>query len=92
MEENQAGHIQRNERSREAMKRLYNALKIALWCVIGVFIGSSLYQYIDYKARPGLYQWQSAPWYVSIEVRGLFTAVIVAVLGIALWAIRNRAT
>ena len=86
MEENQAGHIQRNERSREA-----NVLKIALWCVIGVFIGSSLYQYIDYKARPGLYQWQSAPWYMSIEVRGLFTAVIVAVLGIALWAIRKRA-
>ena len=43
------------------MKKLYGFLRILLWCFIGVFLGSSLYQYLDYKAHPGLYEMQSAP-------------------------------
>ena len=62
------------------MEKLYQGLRIFLWCLIGVFIGSSLYQYIHYKAHPEIYQWQSAPWYTSIEVRGLFTVIAAAVV------------
>lgn len=53
------------------MKRLYGMLKVFLFCCIGVFAGSSLYQYVDYTRRPGLYEWQSAPWYTAIVWRGM---------------------
>ena len=36
------------------MKKLYNTLKVALWCVVGVFTGMSIYQYIDYRQRPDI--------------------------------------
>lgn len=71
------------------MKTLRNVLWIILWSFIGVFIGSSIYRYYDYKANPGLYEMQSAPWYLSIEVSAVFTAVVAAVLLIAIWAVRK---
>lgn len=72
------------------MKKLYHILKMVLWSFIGVFIGSSIFQYYDYKTHPDLYQWQSAPWYLIIEIRGIFTAVIVAAILIAMWIIRKK--
>lgn len=72
------------------MKKLYSILKTILWCFIGVFIGSSIYQYYDYKDHPGLYEMQSAPWYLPIEIRGIFTAVIVAIILVVMWIIRKR--
>ena len=62
------------------MKKWYLILKIVLWCVIGVFAGSSIYQVYDYMKRPGLYMMNSAPWYLSIVVNGLMTAAVVVVL------------
>ena len=61
------------------MKELYGFLRILLWCFIGVFLGSSLFQYLDYKAHPALYDMQSAPWYTAIQIRGLFTVVLVVI-------------
>ena len=29
------------------MKKLYQILRTAIWCVVGVFFGTSIYQYID---------------------------------------------
>ena len=72
------------------MKKLYGILKTALWCVVGVFLGTSIYQCWDYHAHPGLYQLNSAPWYLSILVSGAFTAVIAAVLLIVMYAINKR--
>lgn len=72
------------------MKNLYRILKTLVWCFIGVFIGSSIYQYYDYKVQPGLYEMQSAPWYLSIEIRGIFTAVIVVIILVGMWIIRKK--
>ena len=36
------------------MKQLYRVLKILLWCVIGVFLGTSIYRCWDFHARPSL--------------------------------------
>lgn len=37
------------------MKKLYQILRTAILCVVGVFAGTSIHQYIDYRQRPGLY-------------------------------------
>lgn len=72
------------------MKAIYHLLKTLLWCFIGVFIGSSLYRYYDYKTHPDFYAIQSAPWYLDIEVRAIFTIVIVVILFIILWVLRKK--
>lgn len=72
------------------MKKFYNILRIVMWSVIGVFIGSSLYKWLDYKAHPGLYAMQSAPWYLSIKINAVFTAVVVIVLLIIMRIIRKK--
>ena len=72
------------------MKKLYGTLKITLWCFIGVFIGSSISRYQEYKAYPGLYEMQSAPWYSVIVIRGIFTAILVAIILVAMWIIRKK--
>lgn len=72
------------------MKKLYNILKMVLWCFVGVFIGSSIYQYYDYKTHLGLYEMQSAPWYLSIQIRGIFTFIIVAAIFIVMCIIKKK--
>ncbi len=62
------------------MKKLYNILRSFQWGLIGTFIGKSIYQYYDYKAHPAFYAMRSAPWYLSIEIHGIFTIVVVAVI------------
>lgn len=64
------------------LEKLNYILNIVIGSLIGVFIGQGLYDFWDYRARPGLYAMQSAPWYTGILVRGVFTlaALIVAVI------------
>lgn len=67
------------------MLRTNRLLNIIIASTIGVFIGSALYRYADYRIRPELYEIQSAPWYTSIIVRGLATsAIILVALGLKL--------
>ena len=42
----------------------------------GVFAGHGIYVFWDYKTHSDLYAAQSAPWYTSILVYGIFTIVI----------------
>ena len=72
------------------MKRLYAILKIFLGCSIGVFLGSCIYRYLDFKARPDLYAMQSVPWYLGLEIQGLFTAALAFVLLAAMWLVRKN--
>lgn len=72
------------------MKAIYNLLKLAIGCIIGVFIGMSLYTCWDYHAHPGLYASQSAPWYLGIQIHAVFTVVICAVLLVVLWGIKRK--
>ncbi len=58
------------------LKKINHILNIIIESFIGVFIGHGIYVFWDYKTRPGLYAMQSAPWYTSILVYGLFTIVV----------------
>ncbi len=72
------------------MKQLAQALRIAMGSFVGVFLGSSVYQYIHWKTHPGLYAMQSAPWYAGILRGAVFTAVSLAGLGAALLWTRKK--
>ena len=69
---------------------MYAILKIFLGCSIGVFLGNCIYRYLDFKARPGLYAMQSAPWYVDLEIQRIVTAVLAAVLLAVMWLVRKN--
>ena len=72
------------------MNRLYTVLKTAVWCMIGVFLGVTGYTCWDYHALPGLYALQSAPWYTSIQIHAVFTAVVVGVLLAGMCFLKRR--
>ena len=72
------------------MKQLYQTLKIFLGCSIGVFLGSCIYQYYRFRTHPALYAMQSAPWYVRLEVQGLYTVVLAVILLSAMRCIRQK--
>ena len=62
------------------MKKIYDFLGILIGVSIGVFLGHAIYIFWEYKSFPGLYAMQSAPWYTSILVYGVFAAVEVTAL------------
>ena len=72
------------------MKQLYQTLKIFWGCSIGVFLGSCIYQYYHFRTHPALYAMQSAPWYVRLEVQGLYTVVLAVILLSAMRCIRQK--
>ena len=53
------------------MKKLDQFLHTLFWAAPGVFAGIALYEYIDFRTRPGLYAMQSAPWYVGLLPPGV---------------------
>lgn len=72
------------------MRTLYQILRIVLWSSIGVFMGTSVFTWYDYKSRPGLYAMQSAPWYLRIQVNGVYTAITVGVILLLMWMLRKK--
>ena len=60
-------------------KKINQILNIIMGSFTGVFIGSGLYKYWHFRKYPDLYAMQSAPWYTSILINGLFTLVLLAV-------------
>ena len=60
-------------------KKVKQILNVAIGAFIGVFIGHAIYQTVDYITHPALYQFQSAPWYTSIQLQAVFTAVAVGI-------------
>ena len=72
------------------MKKLYQILRTAILCVVGVFAGTSVYQYIDYRRHPGLYALTSAPWYTSIQISGVFTVAVVLLLLLAMQIVKRK--
>lgn len=63
------------------MEKLYRGLKYAALSIAGIFLGDSLHTWLDYRARPELYEVNSAPWYLRIQMN-FFTAggVILGIL------------
>ena len=73
---------------REKIRKL---LVIIMGTSFGVFIGSSLWRWADYRRYPELYMVNSALWYTSVLVSGVFTAGIILVLGIIWWILGRKA-
>lgn len=63
------------------MKKLNTILNIIMGTFVGIFIGHGIYVAWNFKTHPELYAMQSAPWYTSILVYGIFT---LAVLGVCI--------
>lgn len=72
------------------MKKLYWILKAALGGFLGVFLGMTTYTCWDYRAHPGLYALQSAPWYLSIQIHAVLTVAACAVLLVGMWIIKRK--
>ncbi len=64
--------------------------RVFLGCVVGVFLGRSIYTYYDYTAHSGLYETWSAPWYTGILRDGVIAAVLIAGMLAVRWGIRRR--
>lgn len=72
------------------LKKVNSILNIVIGSVIGVFIGHGIYTFWDYKTHPDLYAVQSAPWYTSILVYGIFTLIVLIVAILTKLMIRCR--
>lgn len=72
------------------LKKINYILNIIMGSAVGVFAGHGLYVFWDYKTHPDLYAMQSAPWYTSIGVYGIFTVVLLIVAGIIKLIIRKK--
>ncbi len=72
------------------MKKLYGILKAALGGGLGVFLGMTTYTCWDYRAHPGLYALQSAPWYLSIQIHAVLTIVVCGMLALGIWILRKK--
>ncbi len=56
-----------------------NLLNIVMGSSVGVFIGQSLFRYIDYRNNSQRYVMQSVPWYSSIIIYGIVTMSILLI-------------
>ena len=72
------------------MKTLDWILNIVIGAFVGVFIGHGIYVFRDFKTRPDLYAAQSAPWYTSILVYVVETAVVLVIAIIIKLIIRRK--
>ena len=72
------------------MLKIYRILKTMVWCLIGVWIGGSIYQCLDYRKRPDFYAMRSAPWYLELIVHGVFTLILIVVLLLILYAMKQK--
>ena len=73
------------------MKIANTILNTIIGAFIGVFIGHGIYVVWNFKTRPELYAMQSAPWYTSILVYGLFTLVVLFVCIVIKVIIKRKA-
>lgn len=64
------------------MKKIVALFSVLIYGMIGTFLGTSLFLWMDYSKNPELYNAaNSAPWYTRIMSNGLVTLVIITVLG-----------
>lgn len=62
------------------LRKIDHLLSAMIFSFIGAFACHSLYLSLDFLFRPHVYAAYSAPWYLSIFVNGLITALIALVI------------
>ena len=71
------------------LKKVNRLLTILMFSLIGVFLGYSIYTCADYRARPGLYELYSAPWYTPLLLYGACVLALLVILLAAKLVIRH---
>ncbi|MBC8585042.1 hypothetical protein [Youxingia wuxianensis] len=61
------------------LKKINYFINILMGSFTGVFIGSAVFKYLDYKKNPDLYVMQSAPWYLSIQITGIALIIVLLI-------------
>lgn len=61
------------------MKKWNAVINVIMGAFMGVFLGRTGYVIWNFKTHPERFAMQSAPWYTSIWVDGIFTLAILAV-------------
>ena len=61
------------------MKSIISLINGIMGAFVGVYLGRVCFVVWDYKTDPGFYGMQSAPWYTSLLVEGMFTLVLLLV-------------
>lgn len=61
------------------LEKINNFINILMVSFTGVFIGSAIYRYLDYKKYKDLYAMQSAPWYLGIQITGIALVVVLTI-------------
>lgn len=72
------------------LKKINQILNIIIGAFIGVFIGHGIYVFWEFKSHPDLHVPYSAPWYTSILLWGIVTAIVVIVAVIIKLIIRKK--
>lgn len=72
------------------LEKINRILNTIIGAFVGVFIGHGIYVFWDFKAHPDLYAMQSAPWYTSILLYGIVTAVVLIAAVIIKLIIRQK--
>ena len=69
------------------MKESHKFLKVFIFVQIGACCGRVLAKYLDYINHPDLYAMQSVPWYTSIILTVILTAVMVSITTMAYFVV-----
>lgn len=67
------GMIFRAYKARELKEKMGEVIDGIMGTFTGVFLGHGILEVWRYNSRPELYAFQSAPWYTSILIYGVFT-------------------
>lgn len=71
------------------LQKVNRLLTILMLSLIGVFLGYSICIYADCRARPGLYELYSAPWYTPLLLYGACVLALLVILLAAKLVIRH---
>ena len=72
------------------LKKLNNLLNVIIGVAVGVFFGHVGSVCWEYQKYPDLYAMQSAPWYTSIIVYGVFMIVVLMIACILKFVVRRK--
>ena len=72
------------------IRRINQIVNTIIGTFTGVYIGHILFVLWNFKTHPELYAMQSAPWYTSILVYGIFTAAIIFVALVIKFIIKRK--
>lgn len=72
------------------MKRLNQCLKWLLIAIWTCFLVVTVYQCCDYLVHAESYVFNSAPWYLSIQLCGWVALLCSAIILLAIWIIKRK--